>query len=165
MKTHFGTSTAPHCPTCGGQHETSGQWVRQGTQVVVQLGDDVVQHEDEELLGGLWNWLTGCKFEDRTHLTPKDKRKGKPRDMSKVYALVLHQTGGNHLNTPPNRYDKVTAHFVIKPNGQILQLHPPSAFLSASHGLNARSVAVEFAGNFPSTRGKWHPPGRLCGTM
>lgn len=128
------------------------------------------QSDQEAFLGDVWNSistgarklssgvadvLTGCApIEDRTSFTPKDKRKGKPRDMSKVYALVLHQTAGNQKNTPPNRYDSVTAHFVIKPNGQILQLHPLAAYLNASNGFNAGSVAVEFAGNFPDTRGK-----------
>ncbi|TXI19000.1 MAG: hypothetical protein E6Q62_05230 [Nitrosomonas sp.] len=108
-----------------------------------------------KLSSGVANMLTGCApIEDRTSFTPKDKRKGKPRDMSKVYALVLHQTAGNQRNAPPNRYDSVTAHFVIKPNGQILQLHPLSAYLNASNGFNAGSVAVEFAGNFPDIKGK-----------
>lgn len=107
------------------------------------------------LSGGVINMLHDCTpIEDRTSFTPKDKRKGKPRDMSKVYALVLHQTAGNQRNTPPDRYDGVTAHFVIKPNGQTLQLHPLTARLNASNGFNAGSVAVEFAGNFPDTRGK-----------
>ncbi|SEF80732.1 peptidoglycan recognition protein family protein [Nitrosomonas ureae] len=108
-----------------------------------------------KLSSGVADMLTDCTpIEDRTSFTPKDKRKGKPRDMSKVYALVLHQTAGNQRNTPPNRYDSVTAHFVIKPNGQILQLHPLAAYLNASNGFNAGSVAVEFSGNFPDIRGK-----------
>ena len=108
-----------------------------------------------KLSSGVANMLTDCApIEDRTSFTPRDKRKRKPRDMSKVYALVLHQTAGNQRNTPPNRYDSVTAHFVIKPNGQILQLHPLAAYLNASNGFNAGSVAVEFAGNFPDVRGK-----------
>ncbi len=136
-----------------------------------RLGQSEYQ-DREALLGNLWDTVsrgadtvttgiagavgafTDCaRIEDRTHLTPKHKR-GKSRDMNKVYALVLHQTAGNQKNEPPNRYDIVTAHFVIKPNGQILQLHPLSARLNASHGLNAGSVAVEFAGNFPDTKGK-----------
>lgn len=104
---------------------------------------------------GMTNVLADCMpIEDRTSFTPKDKRKGKPRDMNKVYALVLHQTAGSQKNMPANRYDDVTAHFVIKPNGQILQLHPLTARLNASNGFNTGSVAVEFAGNFPDTRGK-----------
>lgn len=121
------------------------------------LGDvwNTISTGARKLSGGVTNMLTDCApIEDRTSFTPKDKRKGKPRDMSKVYALVLHQTAGNQKNTPPNRYDRVTAHFVIKPNGQILQLHPLAAYLNASNGLNAGSVAVEFAGNFPDIKGK-----------
>jgi V8-like Glu-specific endopeptidase len=92
------------------------------------------------------------RIQDRTSFSPKDKRKG-VRDMKKVYALVLHQMAfsrGSHNN----KYDSVTSHFAILPDGQILQLHPLNALLWASNGFNAGSVAVEFAGNFPNTKGK-----------
>ena len=46
-------------------------------------------------------------------------------------------------------------HFAILPDGRILQLHPITAYTWASNGFNKGSVAVEFAGNFPNTRGKW----------
>jgi hypothetical protein len=91
-------------------------------------------------------------IEDRTMHTSRDKRKG-TRPVSGVDALVLHQMAfsrGNDLK----RYDSVTAHFVITPDGKIAQLHPVTAKLWASNGFNSRSVAVEFAGNFPSTSGK-----------
>jgi len=91
-------------------------------------------------------------IEDRTHLTPRKKRV-KSRDPATVKALVLHQMAFSRGNDP-SRYDNVTAHYAILPNGRILRLHPVSALLYASNGFNTRSVAVEFAGNFPSTRGK-----------
>ena len=46
-------------------------------------------------------------------------------------------------------------HFAILPDGRILQIHPLQAYTPASNGFNAGSVAVEFAGNFPNTKGKW----------
>jgi hypothetical protein len=76
---------------------------------------------------------------------------------TRVDAVVLHQMGlsrGNDLQ----RYKRVTAHFVILPDGRIAQLHPTSARLSASHGFNGRSIAIEFAGNLRSLNGKWWRP-------
>lgn len=109
-----------------------------------------------------WDWLTGQgRIVDRTALTPKSKRVGK-RDPKTVYALVLHQMAFSR-GSNPKRYDTVTAHYAILPDGTILQLHPVDAYLNASNGFNARSVAVEFAGNFPSTRGRcWRPETYGC---
>jgi peptidoglycan recognition protein len=69
MKTRFGTPTAPLCPTCGGQHQTSGRWVRQGNRIVILSGDGIAQETamqddpdleaEEQFLGTPWNWLTG----------------------------------------------------------------------------------------------------------
>ena len=83
------------------------------------------------------------------------KRRIKNRRINDVYALVLHQMGCCYNRSSINRYLGVNSHFVILPDGRILQLHPESALLYASHGFNKGSVAVEFAGNFPSTRGRW----------
>lgn len=96
---------------------------------------------------------------DRTAYTPKDKRK-KVRKIDEVYALVLHQSGFSRGNDT-TRYDKVTGHFAILPNGTILQLHPLTAYLYASNGFNKGSVAVEFIGNFPSTNGRCYKPERF----
>ncbi|EDM79598.1 N-acetylmuramoyl-L-alanine amidase, family 2 [Plesiocystis pacifica SIR-1] len=72
-------------------------------------------------------------------------------------AVVLHQTGFSRGNDP-TRYRKVTAHFVILPDGKIIQLHPLSAKLWAADGFNNRSVSIEFAGNFKAATGKWWSP-------
>lgn len=90
---------------------------------------------------------------DRTRLTPASLRKGPPRPPGSVYALVLHQMAFSRGNDPA-RYNNVNSHFGILPDGTILALHPVSAKLWASNGFNARSVAVEFAGNFPNVQGK-----------
>ena len=92
------------------------------------------------------------RIQDRTAFSPRDKRKG-VRDMKKVYALVLHQMAFSR-GSNNTKYDSVTSHFAILPDGQILQLHPLNALLWASNGFNSGSVAVEFAGNFPNTKGK-----------
>lgn len=114
---------------------------------------------DEQFLGSVWPFSSSANIIDRTAYSPKDKRK-KVRNIKDVYALVLHQTGFSRGNEP-KKYNKVTSHFVILPNGTILQLHPLTAYLYASNGFNRGSVAVEFVGNFPSTQGKCYKPERF----
>jgi hypothetical protein len=101
---------------------------------------------------------SGLRIEDRMSIARKDRRKGR-RDPSTVKYLVLHQMAFSRGNNP-DRYNAVTAHYAILPNGRILQLHPVSALLWASNGFNRKSVAVEFAGNFPNTRGKCWETGK-----
>lgn len=87
-------------------------------------------------------------------------RRFRTRDPKKVYALVLHQMACCFkVRDPLTRFLKMAPHFAILPDGRILQLHPVLSLTGASNGFNAGSVAVEFAGNFPDTRGKWwHGP-------
>lgn len=115
--------------------------------------------DEEQFLGNIWTPLPAPVIVDRTAYSPRDKRK-KTRNIEDIYALVLHQAGFSRGNDP-GKYDKVTSHFVILPNGTILQLHPMTAYLHASNGFNRGSVAVEFVGNFPSTRGKCYRPDRF----
>jgi N-acetyl-anhydromuramyl-L-alanine amidase AmpD len=78
------------------------------------------------------------------------------RDPKKVWALVLHQMACCFkVKDPLTRFLKMAPHFAILPDGRILQLHPILSLTGASNGFNAGSVAVEFAGNFPDTRGRW----------
>lgn len=111
-----------------------------------------VDTEFDLFLSDLWGRLRGAAIEDRTGVTPKDRRKG-TRDIAKVDALVLHQMAFSRGNDA-TRYDTVVAHFAILPDGKTLRLHPETALLWASNHFNARSVAVEFAGNFPDTKGR-----------
>jgi N-acetyl-anhydromuramyl-L-alanine amidase AmpD len=91
---------------------------------------------------------------DLTRESPKSKRHERA---CKIDAVVLHQTGFSR-GLDPQRYLKVTAHFVVLADGTVLQLHPVTARLSASDGFNCKSVSVEFVGNFPSISGKWWRP-------
>jgi hypothetical protein len=78
------------------------------------------------------------------------------RAPEKVYALVLHQMACCYqVRDPLTRFLGMAPHFAIIPDGRILQLHPLQWLTGASNGFNPGSVAVEFAGNFPDTRGKW----------
>lgn len=109
------------------------------------------EHEDESEFGA----APDCKIVDLTAQAERSHRKG-TRDPKSVYALVLHQMACCFRRRDPLRsYLRTKAHFVILPEGQILQLHPVSALLWASHGFNSKSVAVEFAGNFPDVKGRW----------
>lgn len=109
--------------------------------------------------------LFATPIEDRTAFTPKDLRKGKPRDINKIYALVLHQTAFSRGNDT-TKYDRIPVHFVITPNGKIIQLHPLTALLWSSNGFNTGSVAVEFVGNFRSIEGRYYKPEKYgCHTV
>ena len=78
------------------------------------------------------------------------------RPPEKVFALVLHQMACCFkVKDPLTRFLNMAPHFAILPDGRILQIHPLQAYTAASNGFNAGSVAVEFAGNFPNTKGKW----------
>jgi hypothetical protein len=99
--------------------------------------------------------LASTNIIDLTASADKSLRKG-TRDPKAVYALVLHQMACCFAPKDPlKRFLSVGAHFAITNDGRILQLHPVSALVWASNGFNNRSVAVEFAGNFPSTKGRW----------
>lgn len=114
-------------------------------------GEYEYEFEDESGSGA----APDCKIIDLTAQSDRSHRKGK-RDPKSVYALVLHQMACCFRRRDPLRsYLRIKSHFAILPEGQILQLHPVSALLWASHGFNSKSVAVEFAGNFPNVKGKW----------
>jgi len=104
-------------------------------------------------------YVGSSKIQDRTHLTPRSKRK-RQRSPAVVTGLVLHQMAFSR-GSANHRYDNVTAHYAILPDGQILQLHPITAYLYASNAFNATTVAVEFAGNFPNTRGRCWEAGKF----
>jgi len=91
--------------------------------------------------------------------SPPEKRK---RDRAHAWAAVLHQMGFQR-GDDPYRYKKVTAHYIITPNGTIAQLHPIRSRINAAHGFNEGGISIEFAGNFPSksrstnSRDFWKP--------
>lgn len=74
----------------------------------------------------------------------------------KVDAVVLHQMAFSRGNEP-SRYDSVTAHYRILPDGTIVWAHDWSTRLPASNGFNGRSISVEFAGNLPNKEGSRDP--------
>jgi hypothetical protein len=78
---------------------------------------------------------------------------GRTRSYDAMNAVVLHQTDirtdarGNDVTA----YDAVIAHFVILPNGTILQLRDLHAFLNNAY--SRRGIYVEVVGDFMSDRG------------
>lgn len=134
-----------------------------------ELEDEIDDYEDEEAFLSFLPFSrllippppAARGIQDRTALTPRTKRKA-VRSLRRVDALVLHQMAF-HRGNKLSRYDRVTGHFVILRDGKTAQLHPASAKLWASHRFNNRSVAVEFAGNLPDTRGRcWSPRTNGC---
>jgi len=70
----------------------------------------------------------------------------KNRVLSKIDALVLHSTAGPEK--PLEKYWDLSVHFVITPNGTIIQNHDEAVKAYGSSGFNSRSVSVEFVGHF-----------------
>jgi N-acetyl-anhydromuramyl-L-alanine amidase AmpD len=58
---------------------------------------------------------------------------------------------GNDVNT----YLRVGAHYIVTADGQVAQLYDDFDYLNASNDFNPRSIAIEFAGNFPDNRYRW----------
>jgi hypothetical protein len=90
---------------------------------------------------------------------PADKHRRQREPDAKVNGIVLHQMAFSR-GSDLRRYDGVTAHYVVMPDGQIGWLHGHDIWLPASNRFNATTIAVEFAGNLPSTRGRWWNPAK-----
>lgn len=87
-------------------------------------------------------------------------RRIRERDVGDVDALVLHQMSFDR-GPGARRYLNTNAHYICLTDGTVAQLHRPEDYLHASSALNNRSVAVEFAGNMPSERGRYYRPGKF----
>lgn len=108
-----------------------------------------------DVAGRVTDALGSAGIIDLTGQADKSVRQG-ARDLTKVKALVLHQMACCFQRKDPLKgYLRLKAHFAILPDGKILQIHPVAQLIWASNGFNNGSVAVEFAGNFPNTKGKW----------
>ena len=107
-------------------------------------------------LAAAWARARGGRLEivDLRAAAPADKRKKRTQAVDSV---VLHQMAFSR-GSSLDRYVRVTAHFVVAPDGGVAQLHPLKARLSSSHGFNDRSVAIEFAGNLRAVNGNWWRP-------
>lgn len=79
------------------------------------------------------------------------------RNLSEVDAVVLHQMAFNRDNNMDD-YLHTVSHYIIMQDGSIGKLYDHDVVLNASNCFNSRSIAIEFAGNFPSTRGKYYKP-------
>lgn len=93
---------------------------------------------------------------DRTAKTPTHYR-SRNRPSAQIDTVVLHQTSFNRGSIPDN-YLSVHAHFVVLPDGTIVQLHPIEAYLVASSAFNDDAISVEVVGNFPDERGVYWEP-------
>jgi N-acetylmuramoyl-L-alanine amidase/Bacterial SH3 domain len=77
-----------------------------------------------------------------------------PRKQAVVDSIVVHHMAYNIGNNVRN-YLKVGAHYAVLADGQVAQLYDDLDFLNAANGFNARSISIEFAGNFPTEGYHW----------
>ena len=82
-----------------------------------------------------------------------------PRTQSAIDSIVLHHMAYN-IGNDVDLYKRVGAHYIVTADGQIAQLYDDRDFLNASNCFNARSVAIEFAGNFRDHQDHWWKPRR-----
>jgi len=94
---------------------------------------------------------------DKMDKTPRNYRV-RSRMSVRIDTVVLHQTSFSRGSVPDN-YLSVHAHYVVLPDGTIVQLHPVEAYLVASSAFNDDAVSVEVVGNFPDERGNYWKPG------
>jgi len=73
-----------------------------------------------------------------------------------VTGVVLHQMGFSR-GSDPSKYDAVTAHYKILPDGTIVWSHDHRVRLPAANKFNGYTISVEFAGNLPSVEGSRDP--------
>lgn len=117
---------------------------------------------EEAMERGYENKKTGKK--EPTHTISRSFTS--PRDLNLIDAVVLHHMAiyrGNAFN----KYYKVVSHYIILQDGKIGKLWGPEFVLNASNGFNKRSIAIEFAGNFPNDKNRWRKGdenGRHCPT-
>ncbi len=143
-----GDAPAADAPPPGGDAPADQEW-----------GFEAEDESLGDLFGRAYDWVSdrlgGSRIIDLTDKSDKSLRKG-ARDPKKVYALVLHQMACCFKPADPlKRFLNINSHFAIAADGRILQLHPITELLWSSNGFNAGSVAVEFAGNLPNTKGRW----------
>ncbi|MCY1065589.1 CHAT domain-containing protein [Nannocystis sp. RBIL2] len=106
---------------------------------------------------------------DVTHLSPTEKRK-RTRQWTQITGITLHQTAVHGF--PSKVWPRVTAHLGVHSDGRVYWIHPLQAYLWASNGFNASTVAIEVAGNFRREEGsagtywkKGRGPSELTPTM
>lgn len=83
----------------------------------------------------------------------KKNTKLSPRKTT-IDAIVLHHMAFSRGNDF-NKYLETGAHYIVLHNGKVGQLYDDKDYLNASDGFNRRSIAIEFAGNFPYGNFKW----------
>jgi hypothetical protein len=109
------------------------------------------RHLSETMMVGMW---LPPDIVDKTSNTTRFHYRVRNRMSAQIDTVVLHQTSFNRGNVPDN-YLSVHAHYVVLPDGTIVQLHPIESYLVASSAFNDDAIAVEFVGNFPDEHGHY----------
>jgi N-acetylmuramoyl-L-alanine amidase len=79
-----------------------------------------------------------------------------------IDSIVLHHMaitkgypGRSDRGNDVNNYLRTGAHYIVLHDGKVGQLYDDKDYLNASDSFNSRSIAIEFAGNFPYENFKW----------
>ena len=113
-------------------------------------------------------FLNDGQFLSFTDVTDPQRNPWKPSDTDRQFRLVgrrdrplnlidgvvIHQTADARSNDVQKSLN-VGAHFIVMHNGAVARLYPNANFVNASNCLNGRTVAIEFAGNFPNETYRW----------
>jgi len=91
-------------------------------------------------------------------------QRSRPRPVTDIDGLVLHQMGFSRGNDP-RKYLGVPSHYIITADGLISQLHDWETYLYTSSNLNRHTISVEVAGNFRGGNGKWRKPEKFGADM
>ncbi len=138
---------------------TTGDYFMMGALGALVVGLGLRLRTKVAFLGGPWRIVDMTKH---AKLTAKAQRQTRMRDPGSVTGAVLHQMSFSRGNDPM-RYRRVTANYIVLPDGGIYLLHHWGTRLPASNGLNSKTVGIEFAGNLPSrsrstnARHFWNP--------
>jgi hypothetical protein len=98
--------------------------------------------------------LPGTAFHDRRKTASQSHHgyKTRARPISKVTAIVLHQTGCV-MGERPERYDGGGAHVFVTRRGNVIWLHDWDRRVVAANGFNDSTVSVEVDGLFAGVGG------------
>lgn len=98
--------------------------------------------------------LPGVEFHDRRKMAAQSHHgyATRRRSISRVTAIVLHQTGCV-MGERPARYDGMGAHVGVTRCGRVIWLHDWDRTVVAANGLNGSTVSIEIDGLYAGIEG------------
>jgi len=96
---------------------------------------------------GAFRNLTGA------HELLRERGIAKPRDMSEVDTIVLHQTA-TRLGNEPGEYYRIAAHVAVNSAGEVFYVNDLSFFIYHAHAYSRNSISLTVDGNFAGIEGE-----------